>query len=81
MGKIPRPVLIGGIVAVVLAIAFFVWTRWKHRVRAALTGDRQEAYYAAQLDPLTAASVTLPKIRAMVDELIQAENQFMPTFR
>jgi alpha-galactosidase len=53
----------------------------KHRVRAALTGDRQEAYYAAQLDPLTAASVTLPKIREMVDELIQAEIEFMPQFR
>jgi len=53
----------------------------EHRVRAALTGDRQEAYYSAQLDPLTAASVALPNIRKMVDELISAEIEFMPQFR
>lgn len=52
----------------------------EHRVRAALTGDRQDAYYAAQLDPLTAASVTLPNIRKMVDELIAAEAEFLPQF-
>ena len=53
----------------------------EHRVRAALAGDRQDAYYAAQLDPLTAATITLPSIRKMIDELIDAEIEFMPQFR
>jgi len=49
----------------------------EHRVKAALSGNREQAYYAAQLDPLTAASLTLPNIRKMIDELIDAEAEFV----
>lgn len=46
-------------------------------VRAALTGDREMVYYAVALDPLTAAVCTLPQIRKMVDELFEAEAQWL----
>jgi alpha-galactosidase len=52
----------------------------EHRVRAALTGSREEAYFAVQLDPLTAASLPLPTIRKVVDELIDAEREYFPQF-
>ena len=32
------------------------------------------------LDPLTAAVLTLPQIRAMVDELFVAEEAWLPNF-
>jgi alpha-galactosidase len=51
------------------------------RVKAALTGDREAAYLGAQLDPLTAASVKLPDIRKLVDELIEAERDYIPQFK
>jgi alpha-galactosidase len=50
-------------------------------VEAARTGDREPVYYAAQLDPLTAAACTLPQIHAMVDELFAAQAQWLPQFR
>jgi len=49
-------------------------------VRAALTGDRTMVYYALALDPLTAAVCTLPQIRQMVDEMFEAEAQWLPQF-
>jgi alpha-galactosidase len=50
-------------------------------VEAALTGRREAIYHAVMLDPLTAAVCTLPQIRAMVDELMQAQTQWLPQFR
>jgi alpha-galactosidase len=41
-------------------------------VRAALTGDKEHAYHAVALDPLTGALLTLGQIRAMTDELFAA---------
>jgi len=41
-------------------------------VKALLTRDRELVYRAVQLDPLTAATVSLPDIRKMVDELFAA---------
>ncbi len=49
-------------------------------VEAALTGDREHVYHAVMLDPLTGALLTLEQIRAMVDELIEAESAWLPTF-
>jgi len=37
-------------------------------------------YHAASLDPLTGAVCTLPQIRAMVDEMLQAEERWLPEF-
>jgi len=50
-------------------------------VKAALTGDRRMAVQAVMLDPLTAAILTLDKIQAMVDEMFDAEKEYLPQFK
>lgn len=47
-------------------------------VRAALEGKREHVYHAAMLDPLTAASMPLDRIWAMVDALIEAHGAALP---
>jgi alpha-galactosidase len=47
-------------------------------VEAVLTGKREHVYHAIQLDPLTAAACTLPQIKAMVDELFEAQARWLP---
>jgi alpha-galactosidase len=49
-------------------------------VEAALTGDTEAVYHAVMLDPLTAAVCTLPQMRAMVDEMLAAQAQWLPQF-
>lgn len=49
-------------------------------VHAALTGDREAVHHAVMLDPLTAAVCTLPKIHDLVDELLAAQQQWLPQF-
>ena len=46
-------------------------------VEAARTGKREAIYHAAMLDPLTAAVCTLPQIRSMVDELVEAQQRWV----
>ncbi|TVR69245.1 MAG: alpha-galactosidase [Sphaerobacteraceae bacterium] len=46
-------------------------------VQAALTGDREHIYHAIALDPLTSAMLTLEQIRQMVDEMIEAEREWL----
>jgi alpha-galactosidase len=48
-------------------------------VRAALEESRDHVYQAAALDPNTAATLTLPQIEEMCDELIEAHGELMPT--
>jgi alpha-galactosidase len=50
-------------------------------VEAALTGNGEAVHHAVMLDPLTAAVCTLPQIRAMVDELLAAQTQWLPQFK
>ena len=50
-------------------------------VEAALTGDAEAVYHAVMLDPLTAAVCTLPRARAMVDEMLKAQARWLPQFR
>ena len=47
-------------------------------VEAVLTGELEHVYHAVELDPLTGAACTLPQIRAMVDEMLQAEARWLP---
>lgn len=47
-------------------------------VEAALTGHREHVYHAIMLDPLTGALLTLEQIRAMVDELLAAQAEWLP---
>jgi alpha-galactosidase len=49
-------------------------------VEAALTGDKDAVHYAVMMDPLTAAVCTLPQIHAMVDEMFEAQAQWLPQF-
>ena len=49
-------------------------------VEAALTGSVETVYQAVMLDPLTGAVCTLPQIRAMVDEMLTAQKQWLPQF-
>ena len=48
-------------------------------VEAALTGQREHIYHAALLDPLTAATLSIDEIHAMVDELIEAHGAYLPS--
>ncbi|MFG3436928.1 alpha-galactosidase [Nonomuraea sp. NPDC047897] len=47
-------------------------------VRAVLDGDRRHVYHAAMLDPNTAATLPLPAIEALCDELIEAHGELLP---
>jgi alpha-galactosidase len=49
-------------------------------VTASLSGDREALHRAIQLDPLTAATLTLPKIHEMTEELIEANAAYLPKF-
>ena len=49
-------------------------------VQAAVTGDRSAAFHAVMLDPLTAAVCSLEEIQAMVDEMFEAEAEWLPQF-
>jgi alpha-galactosidase len=50
-------------------------------VEAALNRDREAAYHAVMVDPLTSALLTLDQIRSMVDEMFAAEKQWLPDFQ
>lgn len=49
-------------------------------VRAALDRDKEAAFHACALDPLTAAMVSLPDIRKMFEELWAAEGERLSYF-
>ena len=49
-------------------------------VEAALTGSVEAVHHAVMLDPLTAAVCTLGQIRSMVNEMLQAQYQWLPQF-
>ena len=49
-------------------------------VEAALTGDPERAFQAIALDPLTSAVCTLPEIREMTREMLEAQREFLPQF-
>ena len=50
-------------------------------VEASLTGDKDAVHHAILMDPLTAAVCPLPKIHAMVDEMLSAQARWLPQFR
>jgi len=49
-------------------------------VEAALTGDVEAVHHADMLNPLTAAVCTLPQIRSRVDEMLEAQAQWLSQF-
>lgn len=50
-------------------------------VRAALEGDYEAAYHACLMDPLTAAVLAPHEIRNMVDEMFEAQMEWLPQFK
>ncbi|MCW3100098.1 MAG: alpha-galactosidase [Chthonomonadaceae bacterium] len=48
-------------------------------VEAALTGKKEHVYHAAMFDPHTAAELTLDEIYSMVDELLVAHGDYIPS--
>jgi alpha-galactosidase/6-phospho-beta-glucosidase family protein len=49
-------------------------------VRAALSGDREQALHAFMLDPNTASRLDLDQTRTMMDEMLEANAQHLPLF-
>ena len=49
-------------------------------VRSVLEQDREAAVHALMIDPLTAAVCSLREIRAMFDELAEAERDYLPAY-
>ncbi|MEM7128049.1 MAG: alpha-glucosidase/alpha-galactosidase [Chloroflexota bacterium] len=49
-------------------------------VEAALTRKREHIYHAAMLDPHTAAELDLNQIWSLVDDLIEAHGEWLPTY-
>ena len=50
-------------------------------VEAALTGNPRLVYQAICHDPLTAAVLSLAEIRAMVNELLATNRDYLPRFK
>lgn len=50
-------------------------------VEAALSGSREMVYYAALLDPRTAAELDPDAIHSLVDELLEAHRSWLPQFQ
>ncbi len=48
--------------------------------QAAITGDVELAFWAVAMDPLTSAVCTLKEIRDMVNEMFEAEKEWLPQF-
>ena len=49
-------------------------------VEAALAGNTEAVHHAVLLDPLSAAVGTLPQLHYMVDEMLDAQAQWLPQF-
>jgi alpha-galactosidase len=50
-------------------------------VEAALSGDPEYAMQAIAMDPLTSACCTLAEIRAMTQEMLEAQRRWLPQFK
>ncbi len=76
-----RPCHVGDLPAQLAALNRCMINVQELAVQGALTGDREAIVHAVMLDPLTAAVCTLPQVRAMVDELFEAQAEWLPQFR
>ena len=47
-------------------------------VTGALAADREAVYHAVMMDPLTSSVLDLDEIRQMVDEMFEAEKEYLP---
>ena len=72
---------IGELPAACAAVSRLLANQVELTVEAALAGDRDLVYAAVSLDPLTGAMLTLPQIRQMVDRMIDANAEWLPTYK
>jgi alpha-galactosidase/6-phospho-beta-glucosidase family protein len=52
----------------------------QHVVKAALSGDRKAALHAFLLDATTQSHLDLDQTQALLDELLEANKQYLPLF-
>jgi len=76
-----RPQVIGDLPPACAAVNRVSLNEVQLAVEAALTGDRDLVYAAVAHDPLTSALLTLPQIRAMVDQMISAQKRWLPELK
>ncbi len=50
-------------------------------VEGALTGDRRKVFHSICYDPLTSAVLSLDEIKSMVDEMFEANRDYLPQFK
>lgn len=75
-----RPQFIGDLPPICAAVSRTTATQVQLAVEAAFTHDIDLLYAAAAMDGLTGALLTLPEIRKMVDEMLEAEKRWLPEF-
>jgi alpha-galactosidase len=75
-----RPCYVGELPSQLAALNGMAVASTSMAVEAALTGSKDLLYWSIAYDPLTAAALSLQEIRALVDEMFQAEAHLMPTF-
>ncbi|SEF54993.1 alpha-galactosidase [Nonomuraea solani] len=73
-----QPVRVGPLPAQVAALNRTLLNVSELTVKAALEGRRDHVYQAALLDPNTAATLPVRKVRALVDDLIAAHGDLLP---
>jgi alpha-galactosidase len=76
----PQPVRIGSLPPHLAALIQTNVNVQALTVEAALTGKRAHIYHAAMLDPHTAAELDLDQIWSLVDDLIEAHDDWLPEF-
>ena len=50
-------------------------------VQGAVEGDPRKVFHAVCYDPLTSAVLSLAEIKSMVDEMFQANKDWLPQFK
>jgi alpha-galactosidase len=75
-----QPVVVGALPTQLAAMNRWSVNVQELTVEAALNGNTDAVHHAVMMDPLTAAVCTLPQIHAMVDEMLEAQAQWLPEF-
>jgi alpha-galactosidase len=50
-------------------------------VKGCITGDKRKIFYAIAFDPLTSSVLSLSEINSMVDEMFEANKDYLPQFK
>ena len=75
-----HPIYVGALPAQCAALNMSNIAVQELAVRAVLDSDREAAFHAVALDPLTAATLSLTEIRSMFEEMWEAERDWLRRF-